>query len=176
MAGACLAKLIAEEKEDLIRRWRQRIAGTIDPAVAPSAELIDSLPAFLDELANYLQTRREETPDEATGRARALAAVHGTRRFHAGFSLGAVIREYGVLRDCVLDLIRDARVQVPKAVFSDVPDGTYFVRVSAIAADGLEGIPRVYAFERRANELAATATPGVHEYHFIWRASRTDGE
>ena len=112
MAGACLAKLIAEEKEDLIRRWRQRIAGTIDPAVAPSAELINSLPAFLDELANYLQTRREETPDEATGRARALAAVHGTRRFHAGFSLGAVIREYGVLRDCVLDLIRDRHLEV----------------------------------------------------------------
>lgn len=82
-----------------------------------------------------------------------------------------------IARDAdLLDLIRDARVQVPKAVFSDVPDGTYFVRVSAIAADGLEGIPRVYAFERRANELAANATPGVHEYHFIWRASRTDGD
>jgi signal transduction histidine kinase len=112
VAGGCLAKLIAEEKDDLIRRWRERIAGTIDPGGAPPAEILDSLPAFLDELASYLQTRQEETPDEATGRTRALAAIHGTKRFHAGFSLGAVIREYGVLRDCVLDLIRDRQLEV----------------------------------------------------------------
>ncbi len=84
-----------------------------------------------------------------------------------------------IARDAdLLDLIRDARVQAPRAVFADVPDGTYFVRVSAIAADGLEGVPRVYAFERRANELTATAAPGAdsREYHFIWRASRADAD
>ena len=112
MSAASLATVIAAERDELIRRWRQRIAGTIDPAGATPAEIIDSLPAFLDELASYLQSRREETPDEATGRTRELAAVHGTKRFHAGFSLGAVIREYGVLRDCVLDLIRDCHLEV----------------------------------------------------------------
>jgi len=84
-----------------------------------------------------------------------------------------------IARDAaLLDLIRDARVEAPKAVFADVPDGTYFVRVSAIAADGLEGMPRVYAFERRANELTATAAPsaGSHKYHFIWRVSRADAD
>jgi signal transduction histidine kinase len=112
VSAASLASVIAAEKDELIRRWRERIAGTIDPAAAVPGELIDSLPAFLDELANYLQSRREETADEATGKTRALAAVHGTRRFHAGFSLGAVIREYGVLRDCLLDLIRDRHLEV----------------------------------------------------------------
>ncbi|RDU96831.1 FecR domain-containing protein [Trinickia dinghuensis] len=82
-----------------------------------------------------------------------------------------------IARDAdLLDLIRDARVQAPSATFSDVPDGTYFVRVSAIDAGGLEGLPRVYAFERRANELSASAAhrAGSHEYRFAWRASRAD--
>ena len=84
-----------------------------------------------------------------------------------------------IARDAdLLDLIRDARVQAPSAVFSDVPDGTYFVRVSAIDADSLEGFARVYAFERRANEISGSAaqTDIAHAYRFIWRASRTDAE
>ncbi|TAM55885.1 MAG: peptidase M23 [Paraburkholderia sp.] len=82
-----------------------------------------------------------------------------------------------IARDAdTLDLIRDTRVQAPTAVFTGVPDGTYFVRVSAIDRHGLEGLPRVYAFERRANEVHATAAPtnGSHEYRFLWRASRAE--
>ncbi|WP_116137602.1 FecR domain-containing protein [Trinickia diaoshuihuensis] len=81
-----------------------------------------------------------------------------------------------IARDAdLLDLIRDARVLAPFATFSDVPDGTYFVRISSIDKSGLEGLPRVYAFERRANELSATAgaQAGSHAYRFTWRASRT---
>ena len=80
-----------------------------------------------------------------------------------------------IARDAdLLDLIRDARMPAPSATFSDVPDGTYFVRISSIDKSGLEGLPRVYAFERRANELSATAgaQAGSHAYRFTWRASR----
>ncbi|WP_206956499.1 FecR domain-containing protein [Trinickia acidisoli] len=82
-----------------------------------------------------------------------------------------------IARDAdLLDLIRDARVQAPTATFSDVPDGTYFVCISSIGANGLEGLTRVYAFERRANELSASAAPRAlsHEYRFAWRTSRAD--
>jgi hypothetical protein len=84
-----------------------------------------------------------------------------------------------IARDAdLLDLIRDARVAVPRASFADVPDGTYFVRISSIDDNGLEGLPRIYAFERRANELSASASAddraGLHEYRFAWRASRAD--
>lgn len=90
---------------------------------------------------------------------------------------GAAGYRVQIARDAdLLDLIRDARVQAPRATFSDVPDGTYFVRVSSIDTSGLEGIPRVYAFERRANELSATAVASAlsHEYRFAWRTSRAD--
>lgn len=90
---------------------------------------------------------------------------------------GASAYRVQIARDAdELDLIRDARVETSTAVFSDMPDGTYFVRVSAIDALGLEGLPRVYAFERRANELSASVSSraDLHEYRFMWHASRND--
>ncbi|MGN6667402.1 MAG: FecR domain-containing protein, partial [Trinickia sp.] len=97
--------------------------------------------------------------------------------FNVAAASGASGYRVQIARDAdLLDLIRDTRVRAPTATFSDVPDGTYFVRVSAIDANGLEGMPRVYAFERRANELSASAAAraGTRDYRFVWRMSRVD--
>ncbi len=80
-----------------------------------------------------------------------------------------------IARDAdLLDLIRDLPVSAPHADFGDLPDGTYFVRISAVDHNGLEGLPQIYAFERRQLGLAASATPhpGTRDYTFRWFASR----
>jgi signal transduction histidine kinase len=66
-------------------------------------ELIDDVPVFVDEIVTFLRRR---TGAGAGDKAGEVAVNHGSQRFHAGFSLGAVIREYGVLRECMLDLLR----------------------------------------------------------------------
>ncbi|WP_175700752.1 FecR family protein [Burkholderia ambifaria] len=68
----------------------------------------------------------------------------------------------------MLDLFRETRTDTPSAVFRDVPNGTYFVRVAAIDTNGLEGMPRTYAFERRQMGLDASASPGAGGYEFRW--------
>ena len=108
-----LADELAKGKEALLLDWRQRVQGTVDPEGATIVEIIDGVPTFIDELVAMLRGKEESTrvaPDSA--RANELAVDHGSQRFHAGFSLGAVIREYGVLRECLLDLIRDRRLAV----------------------------------------------------------------
>jgi len=80
-----------------------------------------------------------------------------------------------IARDAdLLDLIRDLPVSAPHADFGEMPDGTYFVRISAVDHNGLEGLPQIYAFERRQLGLAASATPrpGTRDYTFRWFASR----
>ena len=76
------------------------------------------------------------------------------------------------------DLFRDMRVSGPHADFGDLPDGTYFVRIAATAANGLDGLPQVYAFERRKLGLDASAAPraGSRDYEFRWFVSRTNVE
>jgi signal transduction histidine kinase len=103
MAPASLAEVIAAEKEQLLKSWRQRVRGTIDPAGSDTAELVDDVPFFIDEVVAFL---RQRAAPAAVDKAGQVAVSHGSQRFHAGFSLGAVIREYGVLRECILDLLR----------------------------------------------------------------------
>ncbi|GLU31051.1 peptidase M23 [Trinickia caryophylli] len=80
-----------------------------------------------------------------------------------------------IARDAgAIDLIRDQRVDTPHASFSDLDDGTYFVRLSAIDEYGLEGRPAVYAFERRRNAVSASAArvAGSRDYRFRWLVGR----
>lgn len=91
----------------------------------------------------------------------------------------ALARAYRVQigRDAgMLDVIRDLRTPQPQAAFGDLPDGTYFVRVSGIDGQGLEGLPQVYAFERRHLGLTASGAPrqGSHDYEFRWFVSQAD--
>ncbi len=61
---------------------------------------------------------------------------------------------------------------VEGATFADVPDGTYFVRIAAIDSHGLEGQPRIYAFERRRCGGAASAAPADGGYAFRWSTTQ----
>jgi hypothetical protein len=90
-----------------------------------------------------------------------------------GFTLapleGARAYRVQIARDAgLLDLFKEVRADAPRAEFADVPDGTYFARVSAVDVNGLEGLPRTYAFERRRFGLATAAGPGAGGYEFRW--------
>jgi hypothetical protein len=76
-----------------------------------------------------------------------------------------------IARDAdLLDVMRDQRTNVPHAVFADVPNGSYFVRISSIDENGIEGLPQVFAFERRQLGVDASARRlGTRDYEFRWR-------
>ncbi|RKP46870.1 FecR domain-containing protein [Trinickia fusca] len=78
----------------------------------------------------------------------------------------------------LLDAIREARVDGPHASFTDLPDGTYFLRISAIDAEGLEGMPRIVEFERQRDELTATSArrEGSRDYEFQWSLAHSAAE
>jgi hypothetical protein len=55
---------------------------------------------------------------------------------------------------------------------SDVPDGNQFVRVSAIATDGLEGLSQSYAFARQLASIhPGTVSQDADGYRFRWFGS-----
>jgi hypothetical protein len=53
---------------------------------------------------------------------------------------------------------------------ADIPNGNFFVRVSAIAADGLEGMAQSYSFRRRLASIHGTVEPQGDGYRFRWAA------
>jgi len=69
-----------------------------------------------------------------------------------------------------LDIAEEVMVERAQASLPTVPDGDYFVRVTGIDTNEIEGLPRVVGFERHLNAVRATAeTLGGRRYLFKWR-------
>lgn len=73
----------------------------------------------------------------------------------------------------LVDTIRDVRSTGPHIVIGALDDDTYFVRVTAISTQGLEGMPGTYAFERRHMGIGASGGAlDAHHYRFRWTVDR----
>ena len=91
-----LSDLVSSHCDRILGRWTERVRGTLHPASMPRLELVDHLPIFLAEVGEALRLR--ESTSESP-----IAAQHGVQRLALGFSLDSVVREYGVLRDAILE-------------------------------------------------------------------------
>ncbi|AIV79649.1 lysM domain protein [Burkholderia pseudomallei] len=91
-----------------------------------------------------------------------LVPLRGAQSYHV-----QIARDAGLY-----DLFKEVQVSAPRATFADVPDGTYFVRIAAIDSHGLEGQPRIYAFERRRFGVDASAAPADGGYAFRWSTTQ----
>jgi hypothetical protein len=91
-----------------------------------------------------------------------VAPQAGAARFHV-----QVAQDAGFV-----DVAGEAFAAGPIVALPALPDGTWFVRASAIDAGGLEGVPATYSFVRRLQHLEATAearnTGRYREYLFRW--------
>ncbi len=100
-----LAELLATRRDDVLKRWEGAVRGSLHPEAMRQLELVDQLPAFLDEITEALRDR------ESTEGSR-IAADHGVQRLGLGFSLDAVVREYGALRDAILAVAKVEQLTV----------------------------------------------------------------
>jgi signal transduction histidine kinase len=107
-----LHEVLAAKRDDVLLRWRAQVKGTLAPEAMPPLELVNHIPKFVDEIISVLRTdaglsSRGPSPEEG-----ATAAGHGAQRLRLGFSLDAVVREYGALRDAIVSTARDAAAQI----------------------------------------------------------------
>lgn len=69
-----------------------------------------------------------------------------------------------------LDMTEEVLVDRPQASLPPVPNGDYFVRVTGIDSNEIEGLPRVVGFERHLNALRVAVEPlGGRRYLFKWQ-------
>lgn len=106
-----LAEFIESKNEEIVQRWADGLYQSAVPESLARDEVIDSLREFLDELASAL--RREGETREARGLARPskTAAAHGAQRFGLGFDIASVVREYGLLRDVLFQLVEESGLE-----------------------------------------------------------------
>lgn len=94
---------------------------------------------------------------------------------------GAMAYRGQVARDAgFIDLIAEVESAAPLLAFDGIPNGTFFLRLTAIDGSGLEGMPATFAFERRLNALdldPPQTVPGARrQYLFKWRSDGAGAE
>lgn len=91
-----LHDLLASERETIVAEFARRVRlDRLLPESMPEQEVVDSLPAFLDEVARCLADAKDITAMED------LARAHAIHRLRLGFTVREVVREYGLLREIV---------------------------------------------------------------------------
>jgi signal transduction histidine kinase len=119
---ASLHELFAANRDAIIARWKAKVEGSITPDSVTPAELADHVPSFLDDLIDAFRTGSSgEIPSSEA------ATTHGHQRLRLGFSLDAVVHEYGALCDVVVSTVHDlgATITLDEAqtVFNGTIDG-----------------------------------------------------
>ncbi|MEH6827467.1 FecR family protein [Parasphingorhabdus sp.] len=67
-----------------------------------------------------------------------------------------------------VDLVAETEGQGAMLELPAIPNGRYFAKVTALAADGFEGMPATYSFKRQLSTLGGSADAGDFGYRFKW--------
>src|SRR5438105_11088789 len=110
-----MEKGVADEPRrlsDFLRAHRERILSdwvdavrVLEPAKnLDQPVLLDHLPRFLDELADFLDDVRAGHPAEEPVNP---PTMHALDRLEVGYDLTEVVEEYAILRRCIVELVHD---------------------------------------------------------------------
>ncbi|MEO9599693.1 FecR domain-containing protein [Parasphingorhabdus sp.] len=67
-----------------------------------------------------------------------------------------------------VDVVSETQGQGTDLDLAPIPNGRYFAKVTALAADGFEGMPATYSFKRQLSTLGGSADAGDFGYRFKW--------
>ncbi|HEY8087671.1 MAG TPA: ATP-binding protein [Polyangiaceae bacterium] len=93
-------ELLRARRDEIVGRFvkRSRVA-VAGEARQPEASIVDHVPLLLDELADAVETGRTSLPP-----ARVASRQHAQTRWQQGMDVRTLVREYGALRDTVLEV------------------------------------------------------------------------
>ena len=102
-----LADLLANERDEIVKRFvRATEKSSATPDGVPRPLLVDRIPDFLDEMLVRLK-RIDQGARVSQVATSATAREHGVQRGQLGYDLTALVREYGILRHCILEVARE---------------------------------------------------------------------
>lgn len=99
-----LHDVLDHHRPRIVERFVRALRENAVHAQSSRAAVIDDLVFFIADLADAL--RSSVPPDKDRARR------HGNRRHRLGFDLGALLRDYSVLRHCILDVAREDGARV----------------------------------------------------------------
>jgi signal transduction histidine kinase len=158
-----LQHLLTSERGQVLARWKELVLDGPVPESLPPPELLDHMPSFLEGLA--VAIAREGNPDTPIPR---IAEQHGRQRLRLGFSLDAIVHEYGALQSAILAVAKETGEDVDVRELDLV-----FQHVIAGIAHAVSEYTRQRdsEFQRQANEHFAFVAHELRNPLFIARTA-----
>ena len=117
-----LADLLESHLDELLQRWMEAVKRTLPvPHPVPDSELANSLPDYLRQMIQLLRLEPAEARHRVSIKAE-VAKAHGRQRYRLGFQLDELVREYGVLRGQIYDLIQEHGLELTLADMRGLSD------------------------------------------------------
>lgn len=101
-----LAEFLEAHEHVILELFTRRVQAKLAPIEPGRAWLVDHVPTFLRALGRALADR-EWSPERDQA---AHAAAHGPPPLHLGFDVDAVVHAYGLLSDCIFELLERSGV------------------------------------------------------------------
>src|SRR4051812_40190925 len=104
-----LHDLLDTRSDQIVRRFVTKVkqAGSAPPGVTTS-QLVDHIPTFLRSLARRFGS--DGASESSLARADAAAREHAEHTWKLGYDLAGLVREYGHLRQAILELAHECDV------------------------------------------------------------------
>ncbi len=117
-----LHEFLTDNREDLIRRCRGKVARRSSPPVTET-ELEHGVPLFLDQLVEALRCEESSSGQDAAAKSPAAAensrtaALHGKALLAKGYSVEQVVHGYGDICQSITELARERAAPVTVTEF-----------------------------------------------------------
>jgi signal transduction histidine kinase/ActR/RegA family two-component response regulator len=107
-----LARILTDRRDDIVARFVTEVRRKdLPPAELDHSLLVDHIPKFLDEIIAELERVQALRGSQDAVDGSMTARQHGEQRWSLGYDLGALIREYGVLRHCIFEIAKSEDAQ-----------------------------------------------------------------
>lgn len=108
-----LVELLKRHREDIVARFVREVQRKdLPPAGLPRSLLVDHIPQFLDEIIQELTVPKDVRFSHDANDESPTAREHGDQRWRLGYDLESLVREYGILRHCILSAASEVGASV----------------------------------------------------------------
>src|SRR5436305_6793384 len=151
-----LADFLRARHGEILARWERDVAHLRPARYLGRPALLDHIPDFLRELAEYVSEARE---DAGTAPPQQFPVIHAIERLDVGYDLAEVVSEYAILRECIVTL---AFSESSPSLFSGELPSLHKAIDLAIAAS-VDRYSRTRERTLKALDRISTAALGVHQ-------------
>ncbi len=165
-----LADFLEAHSADIVRRWRERMRETLSTRALSPGDLIDTLPAFLNAVVAALRGNPHLGTTQLSP-ADTIAEAHGAQRFHVGIDIAAVVGEYSVLREVVLEVLQEGGCPLETGALRLLLNGLATAEAKALRryAEEHERMLRASEAELRQSEMRyRLATLAISDTIWDW--------